>query len=196
MTSNKLFGVPIKIVDNCPKNILAEAKTVAEIERYKSESTWYGNMTSTFKYDDNVECNVLQFSCPLLLEHIYKSVDEYLYEDLNVDPSKNYNVRIVSSWINYSTKGMFQEYHMHADTDISGVFYINAVKDSGKIFFRNPSPTVLYHRLTFVTNEIDSEVSYSPIGGRMLLWPGYLDHMVSKNKSDGERISVTFNIKL
>ena len=85
---------------------------------------------------------------------------------------------------------------MHADTDISGVFYINAVKDSGKIFFRNPSPNVLYHKLTFLTNEIDSEVSYLPVVGRMILWPGYLDHMVSKNKSDGERISVTFNIKL
>lgn len=189
---HKVFGVPIKVIDNCPEDVLKEAKTVAETERHKSKLTWYGNMTSTFK---DGGCDVLNI-CPLLSKYIRKNVNEYLIKDLHIRPNNRFDIKFNSSWINYSTKHMLQEYHMHADIDISGVFYVNAVPNSGKIFFRNPSPNVLYHKLTFFTNEIDSEVSYPPVVGRMILWPGYLDHMVTRNMSDGERISFTFNIKL
>ena len=37
---------------------------------------------------------------------------------------------------------------------------------------------------------------FSPIEGRMLIFPSHLQHHVKENKSDEDRISVSFNIQL
>ena len=37
---------------------------------------------------------------------------------------------------------------------------------------------------------------FPPIEGRMLIFPSHLQHHVKENKSDKDRISVSFNIRL
>ena len=37
---------------------------------------------------------------------------------------------------------------------------------------------------------------FSPIEGRMLIFPSYLQHHVEVNNSEGDRISISFNIDL
>ncbi len=39
-------------------------------------------------------------------------------------------------------------------------------------------------------------VSYTPVAGRLILFPSWLEHDVEANMSDHERISISFNMNL
>ena len=42
----------------------------------------------------------------------------------------------------------------------------------------------------------DSDYSYEAVEGGLMLFPAHLEHKVLENKSDEDRISVSFNLNL
>ena len=65
----------------------------------------------------------------------------------------------------------------------------------------NPSGFQTYKEIGSYTddfkdrNNIYPAYFFPPIEGRVLVFPSYLSHQVQENKSDEDRISVSFNIK-
>jgi|TARA_B100001094_G_scaffold177055_1_gene171018 uncharacterized protein (TIGR02466 family) len=186
------FGIPVKLVDTDNQDVINEAVQVAETQRSNTTNPWSSDIQSTFKFDEYI--NVLKDQCPLLSKHIYKHIHQYLAE-LAVDPPYTL-VNLDESWYNYSQPGMWQEFHMHPESDISGIFYVTAPKDSGNIMFNPPASAYNFHKLTHRAKNMQPNIWFEPIVGRLLLWPSYLEHMVVKNKSNEERISIAFNVKL
>lgn len=189
------FGIPVRVIDpneELKTQLLAETRSIVDSERNNTINPWSGYIKSTFRFDEEV--NVIEDKCPLLKKFVYKSVHQFL-SDLEVNPP--YRMVIMDeSWINFSEKGMYQEFHLHPESDISGVFYVDVPDNSGSIQFSTPSSAHSYHHLTHRSKFLRPNIMYPSVEGRIILFPSYLEHMVMINQSDSERISIAFNIKL
>ena len=92
--------------------------------------------------------------------------------------------------------------HSHPTNDLSGVIWLNAPKDSGRIVFVSPFNFKSYKEMSSYTDDfkksfnIDESYYFNPIAGRILVFPSHLQHEVLENKSNEDRISVSFNIRL
>ena len=109
---------------------------------------------------------------------------------------------IVAGWKNINGPGDFNCFHNHPRSDLSGVLWIKAPKDSGNIEFESPQLFNRYQELDSYTDEFKLNSNcymtyfFPPKEGRLLIWPSDLEHEVKENKSDEDRISYSFNIKL
>jgi len=105
----------------------------------------------------------------------------FIKESLNTIYPK-VNKKITNSWINFSYKYNFQEYHTHPKSNIVGVYYIKCPPNSGKIYIHNKDQYNEVHPIT-------------PYEGLMILFDGSQPHSVLQNFSNDSRISLPFNIK-
>ncbi len=109
---------------------------------------------------------------------------------------------VVEGWKNINGPGDFNVKHNHPRSNLSGVFWIKTPKHSGNIVFESPEIFDRYEELDSYTNEFkfnsNSYMTYyfTPKEGRILIFPSNLEHQVKENKSDEDRISYSFNIKL
>jgi uncharacterized protein (TIGR02466 family) len=105
---------------------------------------------------------------------------------------------VINCWANVNGKNASNAVHNHAHSLLSGVYYVQAAPGCGALVFRDPRdaavmmapPVREYTPWTF------QSVRYEPVAGRMLLFPSWLYHGVEPNRSDAERIALSFNIGL
>ncbi len=108
----------------------------------------------------------------------------------------------VEGWKNINEPGNFNVKHNHPRSNLSGVLWIKTPKDSGNLVFTSPNLFNRYEELDSYTKEFkynsNSYMTYyfRPIEGRLLIFPSSLEHEVKENKSNEDRISYSFNIKL
>ena len=95
-----------------------------------------------------------------------------------------------TSWIAKTSTGGHTHVHTHGEADISGCYYFQTTGQDGNIFFTSPvSPatsSICYRKLI--------RKEYTPVVGKLLLFPGWLEHGVKTNTTDSERICLSFNI--
>ena len=96
-----------------------------------------------------------------------------------------------TSWFTMFTKGDYAHVHNHTSSSISGCYYYQTTNRDGNIFFKCPisamSANPAWTNMS-MSYEIQPEV------GKMILFPGWLDHGVRTNNTDDIRISLAFNI--
>ena len=115
---------------------------------------------------------------------------------------KNTTKMRASAWININSPGSYNVKHTHPNSHLSGVMWIKAPKDSGNIVFDNPNGHQTHTEINSYNQEFKDQFfvyhSYwlPPIEGRMIIFPSHLQHEVEENKSNEDRISVSFNITL
>ena len=117
-------------------------------------------------------------------------------------PIPNRVYAAIEGWKNINEPGNFNVKHNHPRSNLSGVFWIKTPKHSGNIVFESPEIFDRYEELDSYTDEFklnsNSYMTYyfTPKEGRILIFPSNLEHQVKENKSDEDRISYSFNIKL
>ena len=105
-----------------------------------------------------------------------------------------------SAWININSPGAYNVKHSHPESQLSGVMWIKSPKDSGVIEFENPNSHEAFTEINAYVEEFKEKNSvypvywFSPIEGRMLVFPSHLRHLVEENKSNEDRISISFNV--
>lgn len=96
---------------------------------------------------------------------------------------------IQSMWANINNTNDHNAHHLH-EGQLSGVFYCQVPKNSGKLVLSDPRirafQSVLRH----------SDFSVDPERLVMILFPSWLEHYVQPNKSQDPRISISFNIEV
>jgi len=137
--------------------------------------------------------------------------DEILLKMERVTPilglRKDIRYGITSVWVNINKKNNYNLTHNHGFAFLSGVYYVDADHDTGDISFTNPNPKLeqvyLYANEKVNSHVVDQYNQFNshtwdirPETGKLLIFPGYLDHYVHANKTDKNRISVSFNIVL
>lgn len=101
-----------------------------------------------------------------------------------------------SLWVNVLPEGGFHAAHIHPNSVISGTFYAAVPKGASAIRFEDPRHAMMMAappRTKKAVLENQSFVSIAPEPGTLLLWESFLRHDVPMNRSEEERISVSFN---
>ena len=82
-------------------------------------------------------------------------------------------------WAQVHEKGMSTNTHAHLPADVAGVYYVQTPEKCGW--------------LAFEMDPIPPEFT-EPKVGKMVLFPAWLKHHVTRNQSNERRISVSFNL--
>ena len=102
-------------------------------------------------------------------------------------------------WFNVSGTGSYQEYHQHALSHFSVVYYVSAPKTCGNIVFQSAETITDMFTLPIENNKFTElsfkTCSYEPLESMMLIFKSNLIHMVEKNLSNEDRISIAMNFK-
>ena len=105
---------------------------------------------------------------------------------------------LATCWANVNGRGASNVVHTHPLCFLSGVYYVSAKPESGRLFFLDPRPAapMIAPPMTEHTPWTFQKVQYEPKPGRMLIFPSWLQHGVEPNLSDGDRVCISFNIGL
>lgn len=166
-------------------------KVVADLKlknSFQHNEQWLPN---THKLSDtSFKSNLLlDYPTPQFLEFLKFHVFEYM-RMLGVPEIKIQEFRIIQSWMTNTGKHEFAHTHNHGSVDIAGVYYYKTNGEDGSINFMNPVPQFS----TYLLEHLPNNVSYEPKVGKIILFPGWIDHGVPANYTDNERISISFNI--
>jgi uncharacterized protein (TIGR02466 family) len=101
---------------------------------------------------------------------------------------------ITQSWLNYTKENEYHHTHEHPNSILSGVFYINAKKDSDKIMFFNKRYEHIFLEVEKYNQFNSSNWWFSVESGQIILFPSHLTHCVETKKGDNTRISLAFNV--
>lgn len=142
-----------------------------------SDTSFSGNMITEFQLD--------AFEKEVLLQ-----AEQYL-KMIGWDTT-NISLKITESWMTLTNQGEFAPKHEHGASDISGVYYVDTAETDGQLYFASPTKQCQSSLLFAATHPI---MSIPPADNMVILFPGWLEHGISTQKTTGDRISVSFNIK-
>lgn len=101
---------------------------------------------------------------------------------------------ITDSWISISYPGNYERMHTHGGSYVSGVYYIKTSPECGRIFFENLDDNLWASKRTRPENW--NTVSYEGVERRLILFNSQVPHHVAQNRSQSERIALSFNVAL
>jgi uncharacterized protein (TIGR02466 family) len=179
-------------------NLFPTPVLASELERpfTKKEINFVKN---TFNKCRKNEGNLLSLDNFILnnkeLKNIKKFIEsqcKYYLENI-ICPNNDIELYITISWLNYTLKNGFHHAHTHQNSVISGVFYFDVDEKTDSILFlKNEYNQIDTSPKNF--NSWNSKTWWLPIkNGQLLMFPSNLNHAVQTKKTDGTRISLSFN---
>ena len=191
---NLLFPTPVwtiqldsyKNINEQMYNYIKLKQKIDEVGTTKSNvKGWHSN---DFDLNDKEIQNFINFILPAI---------EQVMTDMNWEKVKQI-ARINNMWAIINTGGSANLRHQHGNSTISGAYYVRAPINSGDIVFYDPRPAPIFsHPNVENPNLLNAQINgISPKEGALVLFPSFLDHSVNENKSNEERIVISFNIKI
>jgi uncharacterized protein (TIGR02466 family) len=110
-------------------------------------------------------------------------------------------IELVSCWVNYMTKFESNPIHTH-DDDLSFVIYINIPKElkiENNKCKANANPGSINFIISLTDtrkDQIINQQTFMPELGDFFIFPASLNHYVNHFQSEGERISISGNLKI
>lgn len=155
----------------------------------------------TYKMNTNWFCDTFNtMGLGLEKEKIFQDLIEetkkhasLLAEEYKIN--KRYKLSLSELWINVAAPGEYQEFHTHPRSHFSAVYYVKTPKNCGNIIFKPISSWVnQYEVKIFEESPTSSSIChYVPEPSMLLIFKSELTHMVTKNKSDEDRVSIAMN---
>ena len=181
-----IFPSPVYITKRNVDLNLIEKTEIEDVIKEGMNRNLYNTTTKNNYIFDTVLYNLKKF-CE---EHIK------IYVEQVINPENELDFYITQSWINVVEPGGNIEYHYHANSIISGVFYISTEEDD-KITFTDPNHRIKETlRITpKVYNIWNSDTWFIPsTTNELVLFPSWLGHEAKPNeKATTDRISLSFN---
>jgi len=191
---NLFFPTPVWTlqIDNY-KNINEEMYTYIKELQNKDQ---IGISKSNLKGWHSKDFNLNEKQPQNFISLIYSSIEQVMH-DMNWDKQKQIT-KINNMWAIINTGGSSNLRHQHGNSTISGAYYVRAPENAGDIIFYDPRPAPIYsHPIALSPNSLNAQVNgISPKEGALILFPSYLDHSVNENRSNEERIVISFNIRV
>ena len=112
--------------------------------------------------------------------------------------TKKVPIKISEMWAIINKNDDFNVLHSHPNCLLSAAYYVKAPPDCGKFEIECPNIARLN---SFPAIEKTTELNLRTISldiseGDLLIFPNYLPHKVAKNRSDSDRIVISFNVKV
>ena len=119
--------------------------------------------------------------------------------------SKNYGyvedmkLFITNMWANVNRYKDYNVAHIHQDSDWSFVYYVEIPEDSGNLILLDPRIRRKRHLGAEFIKNYDNPFTHdiyivSPLAGKFVIFPSYLEHHVKFNTTNKPRISISGNI--
>ena len=104
--------------------------------------------------------------------------------------------QLTGLWVNVAAPGGAVRMHSHPNNFLSGVYYAQVQPGADTINFHDPRAQAMVMRppASELTSYNTDQVVVQVERGTMVLFPSWLVHSVDPNGSEGERISVSFNV--
>jgi uncharacterized protein (TIGR02466 family) len=102
----------------------------------------------------------------------------------------------LQSWVNLHDRGGFNFLHVHEGCLLSGSFYLQVPRGSGRFVFRDPRPGVVHGYVKGAVPNGYGDIQLTPEAGLMVLFPCWMEHYVEPHDSDEPRIVIAFNAVL
>jgi uncharacterized protein (TIGR02466 family) len=167
---------------------------VSEFEKngtFEYNKSW---VPGTHKLSDrNFNTNFLSdYKLNTFVNELSLHIGAYVQE-IGVPPNRTTSFKITSSWMAKFATNEFAHSHDHGSSDISGVYYYKVPTNSvgGNIQFQSPVEQI---KTSYISEHILRYTTYPAETGRIILFPSWLKHSVTLNKSEEDRISVSFNV--
>lgn len=118
--------------------------------------------------------------------------------------AKDQALKITTMWSIINPPGNGNRAHVHPNSLWSGVYYVQAPENAGKIEFIDPRTVIIMNQPKYEAKkkrprECWTKVNYKPVSGRIVIFPAWLYHGVDLNttKEKGraaDRVIISFNI--
>ena len=107
-------------------------------------------------------------------------------------------VKCTSIWAIINKKGNFNIEHTHSNNYLSAAYYVKAPQNCGN--FKASNPNIISRNIypkSIQSTELNSNTASIEIkDGDLIVFPAYLPHSVEENKSDEDRVIVSFNLDI
>jgi uncharacterized protein (TIGR02466 family) len=181
--SSPIIADYIECIDNAKLKKYALQLKASDAGREKSNvNGWQSNDV------DNADSEIKKLSYEITQRITY------LYQEFGLKTPAD--VFISNMWININPTGGFNRPHVHQDSLFSGVYYIDTNENDGAIVFKHPAINHQYHikdNIDQYTNFTSSVYRVTPMKGKLVIFPSWLEHYVEANTTDTDRISISFN---
>ena len=194
MKIDYVFPTPIGIdaidLDVCNQSLDLVKKLILEEKTYADPSKRC-NTTQ----DDLYKLNGFE----PLVEIIDQHVKRYARDVLQIEED---SLELTGMWSNIHKSGSKHHNHMHPNSYISGVVYLQIPKCEleGSILFKDPRQAKLMSVANYTGNSCVSDISwwYRPVTGMILIFPSWLEHGTDQfiSSSNDVRVSLSFNYRL
>lgn len=160
-----------------------DGRSRSNVNGWQSNDPWfYEERNEDFKI----------FLCEIIKKIFYESYDHH----------GKLGFSIGNCWININSKFSYNATHTHPGCDFSGVLYISVPESSGDILFQNRNGHEDYGTFGVYSSNFRTQFGatdqfgITPKDGMALIFPSSIPHCVETSKSDEERISIAFNIRI
>ena len=187
-----------RLSDHAPKidtdELEASCYSIAEDDEAGqawSEENGYPGYTSYASLTD------LPWRFPIFADMV-KALDKHVAvfaKDLAFDLDGR-DLKLEDIWINILPEGGTHSSHIHPHSVISGTTYVSVPDGAGAIKFEDPRHAMMMAapaRLKTAPDGLKPFIYVAPEPGEVLMWESWLRHEVPLNRSEDDRISVSFN---
>lgn len=181
MNITGIFPQPIGLFKLEDKLTKKELDFINGLEKQKN----HGNTNSANNYIFNEK------PMKRIYEFCQASLEQYAQAVLC--PQKEVEIYMTQSWANYTKPGEWHHKYSHANSIVSGVFYVNTDPKQDKIFFyRDEYKMIDIPPVEWNIHNSKSWWFETEVGG-LILFPSDLQHMVQTVTADETRVSIAFN---
>ena len=105
----------------------------------------------------------------------------------------NFDCTCHDPWLNHYTRDSFQEVHNHAEHDFAAVFFMNEGEDFSKLYFYDSIGMSQSRWAKILPRYCNTTRMFDTQKGKVIMFPGWLDHGVTRHQSDTTRITMACN---
>lgn len=198
MKTKLLFPTPVWIQDECGIDLNKLTEFCYFVEKEDPEgrhATNDGGWQSHDFVDSVMKDNPLSEIRQKIYELAYAACDQWGYQ--------YYSLKMTNLWININRKGHSNLMHTHPGCILSGVYYakvpeccagaLSFVRDFREQHLKESWGNAANFSKWDEDMNMD-EYDVYPEADKMVLFPSWMPHVVSRSSSDGDRVSLSFNI--
>jgi len=110
----------------------------------------------------------------------------------------NKRIECINAWLNVALPGNFQEYHIHNNSHFSLVYYVKAPKNGGELILKSHEADSDMFALpaTEYAKASNKVFRFYPQEGDLVVFRSNISHMVNKNMSNENRVSIAMNLNV
>lgn len=190
-----LFPTPVYIaeaegntLDNIQDEMMLVYGDLMERGFFQVKEGWNTHKLS----DPSFTGNLFQhYDFRYFLEFLDKHLQSYLFRH-GVVGEQEFIVN--ESWMTLTQHKDYAHIHNHGMSNISGCYYIQTNGNDGD--FTIPCTQKPLEMQAKIFPNLAKRLTIPPKVGRLILFPGWMDHGIKTNTTESDRVSISFNISV